>query len=325
MKTQTEYSLQSDVELQRLSLSEEAIIRLLAYYAIFKHPLLPNEITARVGLKNYNSEQAGNDLNTLETGGYITEHKGYYMLNGSKDWIPRRNFGEARAKKLMKVARRMSKIIYFFPFVRAVFISGSLSKGSVPEDADVDYFIITKKDRLWIARTMLVMFKRVFLLGSKKYFCVNYFVDESHLEIPDKNIFTATEVSTLIPLRGSEYAKKFIKQNAWYKRFYPNAKLPSIEERKPGFFKRFSSTILEPLFLHTIAEKLDKYFMKKTYTRWTNMYGQGYSDKEFELAFRSHRGTSKNHDKNFQKRVLNKIEENASEAMSGIKTKTIHG
>jgi hypothetical protein len=311
--------------MEHLSLTEEAIIKILAYYAIFRHPLLSEEITKRIGIKLSDDEQVATALVRLTRASYIDECDGYYMLKGSKDWVDRRHLGESRAVNLMKAARRMSKVIYWFPFVRAVFISGSLSKGSVPEDADVDYFIVTKKNRLWIARTLLVMFKRAFLLGSKKYFCVNYFVDENHLEIPDKNIFTATEVSTVIPMRGSQYCKAFIAQNGWYRDFYPNINLTALEDSGPGFLKRFSKAILEPLFFHALAEKLDKYFMKKTYRRWTNMYGEGYSDQEFELAFRSHRGTSKNHDKNFQKRVLNKVQENINNAIGSINTDPIHG
>lgn len=303
----------------------DAVLRVLAYYHIFHHPLKAIEIRDRLSLKAINLESVTRTLIDLTDSGVIMSHNSYYFLKDDFQIVQERKHGEIRAKKLMKAAHRMSGLIYFFPFVRAVFISGSLSKGSVPEDADIDYFIITKKNRLWIARTILVMFKRAFLLGSKKYFCVNYFVDESHLEIPDKNIFTATEVSTLIALRGSHYCRKFMAQNSWYKGFYPNVPLPKIEVKNPGLLKRFSKGILERLFFHSIAEKLDKYFMKKTYSRWTNMYGEGYSDQEFELAFRSHRGTSKNHDKNFQKRVLNKIQENINEAMRDIKTETING
>ncbi|MBO3699317.1 hypothetical protein [Roseivirga sp. E12] len=304
---------------------ERAVIEVLAYYHIFRHPLKIREIALRVKTSSLITSSIDETLDDLVLSGTIKESDGYYFLKDSKFIVQRRKEGEIRAKKLLKVAKRMSKIIYCFPFVRAVFISGSLSKGAVPEDADIDYFIITKKHRLWIARTSLVIFKRVFLLNSKKYFCTNYFIDEETLQIPDKNIFTATEVSTLIPLRGHDYYEQFIEANEWYKEFYPNVILPIKEYCKPSLLKRFSKTILEPLFYHRLAEKLDKFFMKKTYERWTKMYGQGYSDKEFELAFRSHRGTSKNHDKNFQKRVLSKVQENIDEAISSINTEPIHG
>lgn len=308
-----------------MSKVELAVIRVLAYYHIFHHPLTATEIAQKAGIKGISPKETKEVLNGLLVAGVISEYDNYYFLPDSDTIVKRRLDGELRAKKLMKKAHRMSRIIYAFPFVRAVLISGSLSKGTVPVDADIDYFIITKKNRLWIARTMLVLFKRVFLMGSKKYFCVNYFVDEDHLDIPDKNIFTATEVSTLIPMRGNEFCEKFAETNSWYKELYPNISLPKIDSENKGVAKRVSKNLLEPLFFHTLAEKLEKYFMKKTYARWMSMYGGGYSDKEFELAFRTHRGTSKNHDKNYQKRVLNAVEENVKQVMSQIKTETING
>ncbi len=306
-----------------ISKAETAIVRVLAYYHIFHHPLTTAEIAKKAEVKGITQGETSEILEGLQAAGVISEHQGYYFLPDSDSIVKRRQEGELRAQKLLKKAQRMSRIIYAFPFVRAVLISGSLSKGTVPEDADIDYFIVTKKNRLWIARTLLVLFKRVFLLGSKKYFCVNYFVDEDHLEIPDKNIFTATEVSTLIPLRGKRYCEKFADRNSWYQQFHPNISFPIITSEKTGFFKRVSMSIVEALFFHSLAEKLEKYFMKKTYARWMSMYGGGYSDKEFELAFRTHRGTSKNHDKNYQKRVLNTVEEHVKQTLGRLKPETV--
>lgn len=145
------------------------------------------------------------------------------------------------------------------------------------------------------------------------------------MEIPDKNVFTATEVITLIPMQGEEFSIAFMKCNEWYKNYFPNAYLNEAEIPNASLIKRCSKIILEPMFFNQLAEKLDKYFMKKTYKRWMSLYNQGYTEKEFELAFRTHRGTSKNHDKNYQKRVLSTVEQNVQRAFSRIKTKTANG
>ena len=41
-------------------------------------------------------------------------------------------------------------------------------------------------------------------LRYDKNFCINYFVDSENLEIQEKNIFTATELVTLLPTFGRE-------------------------------------------------------------------------------------------------------------------------
>ena len=88
-------------------------------------------------------------------------------------------------------------MLFQFPFVRGVFISGSLSKRCAAEKEDVDYFIVTSANRLWIARTIMHLYKKLtYLRGRQDRYCMNYFIDEEALEIKEKNIFTAVEMIT---------------------------------------------------------------------------------------------------------------------------------
>ena len=80
----------------------------------------------------------------------------------------------------------MTKFISKFPYVRAILLSGSISKGYMDKDSDVDYFIITQPNRLWVTRLLLMLFKKIFLFNSRKVFCINYFVDSEKLEIEEK-------------------------------------------------------------------------------------------------------------------------------------------
>jgi hypothetical protein len=88
-----------------------------------------------------------------------------------------------------------------------------LSKNFADERADIDYFVVTKANRLWIARTLMHLFKKLtFLVGKQHYFCMNYFVDEEALTIQEKNLFTAVEVATLIPVCGNGSMESFLRQ-----------------------------------------------------------------------------------------------------------------
>jgi hypothetical protein len=51
---------------------------------------------------------------------------------------------------------------------------------------------------------------------------MNYFVDEAQLTIEEKNIYTATEVATLLPLTGAKTFNQFYTANRWVKEFLPN-------------------------------------------------------------------------------------------------------
>ena len=67
------------------------------------------------------------------------------------------------AKNIYQKALTVSRLISKFPYVEGVGISGSLSKGYYDDDGDIDFFIITSPKRLWIARTFLILYKKLFL------------------------------------------------------------------------------------------------------------------------------------------------------------------
>ena len=144
------------------------------------------------------------------------------MTSNEESIIQNRKINEERAKKSDKKIKQYSKLICSFPFVENVCISGSLSKGILTADGDIDYFIICQPNRLWLCRTLLILYKKIFLLNSKKYFCVNYFIDTDTFVIPDKNIYTATEIATLIPINNISLFNRFVNENLWVYKQFPN-------------------------------------------------------------------------------------------------------
>ena len=211
----------------------------------------------------------------------------------------------------MKVAEKKARFIARFPFVRAVMASGSLSKGYMDEKSDLDFFIVTAPGCLWIARTTLVMYKRLFLHNSHKEFCVNYFVDTDHLEIEEKNLFTATELATLVPLYNHSAYQAVLSSNPWVKVIFPNLTTQESalsENKTPPLFQKLSEVILFPF-----ARWLDPWFLRVSLCRWLRLYGASYTKEDFEIAFKSKRHVSKNHPNHFQKKVLDRYQRKLTE------------
>jgi hypothetical protein len=139
-------------------------------------------------------------------------------------------------------------------------------------------------------------------MNSHKHFCVNYFVDAKHLEIEEKNLFTATELITLIPLRNYEYYASLIASNRWVHEFFPNFRSRESHDADKGethFMRSFSEFLLNPC-----SELLDKLFMSMTLKRWNKLYGEKYDKNDFDIAFKTRRYVSKNHPNHYQKKVL---------------------
>ena len=214
--------------------------------------------------------------------------------------------GEKRAAPARRKAIKYSAWIASFPFVRGVCISGSLSKGTMDAAADIDYFIITHPGRLWLSRTLLVLFKKIFLLNSRKYFCINYFITTDNLQIPDQNIFTATESATLIPTYNHSLYGQFHRSNEWVRNYYPQFRMRTeewcvTEKWKP--VKRFS----EAIFGGVIGEKLDAFCFRLTLRYWKRKFSD-FDETTFDHRLRSRNNVSKHHPQGFQEKVLKAYE-----------------
>jgi hypothetical protein len=188
--------------------------------------------------------------------------------------------------------------------VRGIAISGSLSKGVMHDDGDIDYFIITAPERLWICRSILILFKKVFLLNSKKYFCVNYFVDENNLKIIDENIFTAIEINYLLPVFNEPLIQKLKVENEWAKSYFPYFSHPIQLDLDSSKKKKYKG--IELLFNNKLANYFDLWLMKLTFKRWRKKFSH-FKEAKFELTMRTNRGISKHHPQDFQNKVLEKL------------------
>ena len=289
----------------------EGVLKALVYYDIFSYPLTSEEIFRYMPTNSVTVAAVNEALSWLSERGYIFRIEKYYSIQNKASLVDRRVAGNERADSLMDLAKRRARTIFSFPFVRAVFASGSFSKNYMDEKSDLDFFIITKPNRLWIARMLLVVYKRLFLFNSHKYFCVNYFIDSDHLEIEEKNIFTATELATLVPLYGCEdFYKPLFDKNRWMKSFLPNVevKAKDFSGKETFRMKHFLESVIDRLG----ADRWDTHFMNMTDRRWVRMYGGKYSDDDFSVAFKTKKYTSKNHRQHFQKTVTDRYREKLS-------------
>lgn len=282
-----------------------AVLNVLQYYAIFHYPLMLDEIYRNCSEACPVSAVA-HALTRLEEEGLIHQYRNYYSIEEKMEpLVKRREVGNRLAGMRMPKAMQAGRIIYKFPFVKYVGISGSLSKGYAEAKSDFDFFIITSADRLWICRTMLHLFKKLtFLFGHQHRYCMNYFLDESRLEIEERNRFTAIELSTLIPVKGFAMHYKLLGSNRWMYDFLPNdyrAYEYGDKSARGGIVKSIAET-----FINTFsAARLNVRLMNVTDRRWRKKWaGKNYPAEDYELAFKTRVYVSKNHPANNQKKIL---------------------
>jgi predicted nucleotidyltransferase len=279
------------------------ILATLAYFDLFSYPLTLDEVYLFLPGK-YSQEDFGYVLRSLVIDRRIYNFDKYYTLRNDPFLAERREKGNAKAKDMMVTAKKVCDLMIRFPYVRGIAISGSLSKNFADEDSDIDLFIITQKNRLWVARSIMHLFKKLtFLVKKEHYFCMNYYIDEQDLEIHEKNVYTATEVATLIPLNGDTIFEQFFAANGWTREYLPNKymRISTAKPLKMSRLKRFT----EYLFNSRLGNVLDNLLMRVTVSRWNKkMLAQKRNNHGFIMGMDAGKHYTKPDPVNFQNKLM---------------------
>jgi len=283
---------------------QSSILRTLLYYDIFEYPLSSREVFEFLPTNSVTYEEVQDELERLVQQGVLSVSQGLYAIGGKSGLLgPRRKEKELYARKLWRVARFVSQLIRRFPFVRGVFVSGDLSKNVADKDSDIDFFLITENRRLWICRAFLVLFKKIFLLNQRKFFCINHYITRDHLEVEEKNIYTACEIAHLKAAHCDGLYIQFLETNRWIKDFYPNLVFHENGWKKDEEAKSILRQLLELPFRGRWADRLDQALMNFMVKVWRRRYPE-LTPEERDKMFRCRPYESRAQGGNFEKRIL---------------------
>lgn len=273
------------------------LIKTFLYFAIFKHPLTKEEAK---NFCQYKTDNIDDDLALLLEKKILYKIDDYYLPYNEPSWVKRRKKGNKLAKETLGKARKMGAILSKFPFVRSVMISGSLSKGYMDEFSDIDFFVIMKPGNITISKLFMGIFERIFAKGN---FCVNFLIDSDHLYIKKQNLYTAIELTTLVPIWDSNLFNSFIETNKnWVLEYLPNYKQQTTVPKamKHGRGKRITEKLLSLYLANYLNKKLIQFYQKRWEKRNKNYDANNKASGELEIK----KGILKFHTSSAQTKIL---------------------
>lgn len=221
---------------------EKAILKTLSYYDIFKFPLKAWEIHKYLIGKSSDLKQTEKALKSLIKKGKIKKQKDYYFLFGHRGLVKSRLEREVVSLSHLKTAKFISNLFRLIPTIKLVGVSGSLSMMGSRKEDDIDLFIITSKNRIWVSRLFLIILTSLTGLRRKRHekilsangkICINLILEEESLEQEKKNIYLAHEVLQMRLLwQKEEIYSDFLHANSWAFKYLPNWRSSIIENRK---------------------------------------------------------------------------------------------
>ena len=211
---------------------EKAILKTLVYGDLFDFPMKAWEIHKWLVNKKGGLREVERSLNKLRQKAKVKSQKEYYFLADRKGLVNQRIKKEEVSKWYLKQAYFVAALFRIIPWVKLVGVSGSVAMENAKKVDDIDFFIITQKNRLWISRILLLL---ILELSDKRRkrgedlkkvsgkVCINLIVDEERVGISKKDIYSAHEILQMRVLwqRNGVY-QKYLEENEWAFKFLPN-------------------------------------------------------------------------------------------------------
>jgi hypothetical protein len=213
---------------------------------------------------------------------------GLYFPAGRTDLLETRMRREALSRELLERDRAMLAFIARLPFVRMVALSGSLAHLNAEGAADVDLFVITRANRVWLVTVAMLLVSKI--MGWRKRLCMNYVISERQMAIAPADLFSANQIIHLQPIVGSATYRRFLDANAFVAKNYPNFRGPGPGIRDPKI------TIAEQLLGLGIAQvgervcrMVYRWYLRRRSVSWQSHDQVRLEDECLKLHTSSHR------------------------------------
>ena len=204
----------------------------IIYHDIFDYPLTDKELFKWTSGKDVRKEgERQRAERVVKINRVKVKGKNYYFLDRRRSIVSVRLKREIFSRLKLKLTRKFVKILLLISSIKMVALTGSLAMNNAKKNADIDLMIITQKGTLWITRflSLMILMKFIRRFGErveKDKLCLNMWFSENNLVWPKRkrNIYSAHEIAQIIPLvNKNETYEKFIWENRWIKKYWPNA------------------------------------------------------------------------------------------------------
>lgn len=213
------------------------------------------------------------------------DDKEYFSIN--KDLKKNIIHKIVKEKKLSKDVKKYEQIInkYSFlynkiPFVEHIYVANSITFKSIHENSDIDLFIITKNNRIFLAKFFVWLFFKIFWMywnHEKNKFCTWFYITSQNkdlypITITWVDLYLAYWIAHLQNIYSEDKNKKddIFKENLWVKHIIPNYKQKEkqILNIKKTYWSSIFKKILEKLFWFDFLNTFLWIIWKKRMEKW---------------------------------------------------------
>jgi len=265
----------------------DAILATLAYYDGFDYPLgvfelhryLVNPQRLKPSIESLEAitlEDIYKAVGELLNQGRIQQENGFYSLKNRTGLSTLRLAREKISAQKWRLCLRRAYWLQIAPWIRGMFVSGSLALGTTSLESDFDILVLVEPNRLYLAR--LLLSGTASLIGSRRTryetvapdkFCFNHYLTTDALGIKHESLYNAQTYAHLVPMMvSSALAGKFFAENLWINKYVYNFTPHQQTIRR---------TVRPSRFLKSVAKIIEFICQGKIgdmFERWARQYQQ---------------------------------------------------
>lgn len=232
---------------------KQAVLSTLAYFDLFGVALTRNEISEYLFFAQPDEEKISI---YLKESPLIKQESGYFFLSKDPDFFLQFKAKIVQARTLWKKIRTWQWIFDLCPFIELVCVCNSLPLYAVDEKSDIDLLIVTKKNRLFLARAGITVLTSLF--GLRRHdekiagrFCLSFYITEErmsfeNLSLTPYDVYLAYWIKTLEPISGNseQYERLQTENHEWTSLYFKSSRPHRRYFRKSaGLLKRIKTNL----------------------------------------------------------------------------------
>jgi glycosyltransferase involved in cell wall biosynthesis len=206
---------------------EAAVVKTLLYSGLFNSGIKKERLHQSIFDIKMDEEEMESVLLKLYLQNKIHFKNGSVFLNYSLSL-------NNKSKKISNHSKNKKalRLLDFIPFISSASLSGGTVHCGYENHNDIDLFIITKPNALYIVYALIHVLSLLFRV--RKELCANYLIDERGMEIKyPHDFYTAHQIISLKAIKNKELLNGFFNQNNWIKEYFPNFSWQKFDLNKP--------------------------------------------------------------------------------------------
>lgn len=267
---------------------EQSILFTVSYFDVFEYPLTSLDVWRYLFARKASLSEVILKLDELIRQGKIEMKNGFYFLPERSNFVEKRQDKYDVSEKFWRKAITATKILSYLPFIKMISIVNSLAFFNCDENSDIDFFIITEKNKIWTVRLLSSVLLHILGLrrhGKKvaKRICLSFYISEEKMNLDyiardELGFFVAYWIGQGVPILnvGRTY-EKYRSANTWIYKYLPNigSNITDyyINFRRPflaGTVKKVLTFIFQSDFFEKKAREIQSKRIEKSQKKWGN-------------------------------------------------------